>query len=336
MENGGFRQKKISFTMIQNSVIRNRKLSLSAKGLYSLIQSYITMPDKVWLKQDFERMCESEGKKKFDGIWKELVEAGLLKVYITSTGKGTIREYDLLEEPDFETPYENWITKEKSDETAESPANTGFLQDTQNRHVGNRQVGSRYVGNRSVGNGEAGIDTLKEVNVFNNTKNSNTVLNNSLPRQILANSQNDDEDDEMDYPTAEALVKENIKFDKLIHIHQGNKPLIRYIFSEMVSMILETDAITKISCGEFEKTKDVRKNIMDIRYEDIEALLLKLPDKKENKVKNPKGYMRRCLFNIVNERGAICATEQIKNRGSNEGMVRCEYDFDELNKMIGI
>ena len=58
MENGGFRQKRINFTMIQNNVLRNRKLSLSAKGLYSLIQSYITMPDKVWLKQDFEKMCE--------------------------------------------------------------------------------------------------------------------------------------------------------------------------------------------------------------------------------------------------------------------------------------
>ena len=241
MENGGFRQKKISFTMIQNSVIRNRKLSLSAKGLYSLIQSYITMPDKVWLKQDFEKMCEAEGKKKFDGIWKEIVEAGLLKVYITSTGKGTLREYDLLEEPDFEHPYENWITKEKSDETAETLANTGFLQDTQNRHVGNRQVGNRDVGNRSVGTGEPGIDILKEVNVFNNNTNDfNTVLSNSLPRQILAVSENDDEDDEMDYPTAEALIKANINFDKLIHIHQGNKPLIRYILSEMVSMVLET------------------------------------------------------------------------------------------------
>ena len=330
MVNGGFRQKKINFTMIQNSVIRNRKMSLSAKGLYSLIQSYITMPDKTWRKSDFENMCESEGKKKFDRIWKELIDAGLLKVYISSNGKGTIREYDLLEEPDFERPYENWMTKEKSSEIAESIENTEFVQLPQNEVVGNE-----VPGNEVVGNGTPGIDISKEAYVFsNNTKNNNTVLNNSLPRQILAGCENDDDDDEMDYPTVEAKIKENINFDKLIRIHQGNKPLIRYILSEMVSMTLETDPVTEISSGKYEKTKEVRQNILDIRYEDIEALLPKLPDKKDNKVVNPKGYMRKCLFNIAKDRGAICATEQIKNKGANGGMITTEYDFDEIMKNL--
>ncbi len=331
MENGGFRQKRINFTMIQNNVLRNRKLSLSAKGLYSLIQSYITMPDKVWLKQDFEKMCEAEGKKKFDNIWKELVDAGFLKVYITSTGKGTTREYDLLEEPDFERPYENWITKEKSPEIVESLENTGFLQDVPNRYVGNRQVGIQDVGNRNVGKGEPGIDTLKEdMYLINNTKNDNTDLHNSLPRQILAREQNDDED-EMDYPTMESIIKSNIQFDKLMHRHQGNKQLLRGILSEMVSMALETQPVTELTNGKFEKTKDVKNNILDISYDDIEELLHKLPDKNDCNVRNRRGYLRRCLFNIPRDRGIICATEQIKGN-----KIGGEYDFDEMNRMLGI
>lgn len=330
MVNGGFRQKKINFTMVQNSVIRNRKMSLSAKGLYSLIQSYITMPDRVWKKTDFENMCEAEGKKKFDRIWKELIDAGLLKVYISSTGKGTIREYDLLEEPDFSLPYENWNVKEKIVEIAETRINTESVQLPQNE-----VVGSEVPGNEVVGNGDPGIDSNKESNVFNNnTKNNNTVYDKSLPRQILADFESDDDDDEMDYPTAEARIKENINFDKLIYKHQGNKPLINYILREMVSMALETGPVTEISSGKYERTKEVRKNIFEIRYEDIEELLPKLPDKKENKVVNPKGYMRKCLFNIVRDRGAICATEQIKNKGANGGMITTEYDFDEIMKNL--
>ena len=55
MSDGVFRSKK-GFTVVQNSVTRNKELSLKAKGLYMLIQSYITMPEKSWLKSDFQEM----------------------------------------------------------------------------------------------------------------------------------------------------------------------------------------------------------------------------------------------------------------------------------------
>ena len=43
--NGKFRKKKIYFTQVSNYALRDKYLSFSAKGLYSLIQSYITIPD---------------------------------------------------------------------------------------------------------------------------------------------------------------------------------------------------------------------------------------------------------------------------------------------------
>ena len=43
-QNGSFRKRQ-SFTMASNAAIQDKGLSLKAKGLYTLIMSYITMPD---------------------------------------------------------------------------------------------------------------------------------------------------------------------------------------------------------------------------------------------------------------------------------------------------
>lgn len=42
---GKFRKKKVNFSMISNEIIRDDTVSLKTKGLYALIQSYITMDD---------------------------------------------------------------------------------------------------------------------------------------------------------------------------------------------------------------------------------------------------------------------------------------------------
>ena len=55
MADGIFRGKS-GFTVVQNAIVRDRNVSMKAKGLYLIIQSYITMPDKVWKKSDFLKM----------------------------------------------------------------------------------------------------------------------------------------------------------------------------------------------------------------------------------------------------------------------------------------
>ena len=42
---GQFKKKEQNFTIVCNSIIKNPNISLRAKGLYMLIQSYITIPD---------------------------------------------------------------------------------------------------------------------------------------------------------------------------------------------------------------------------------------------------------------------------------------------------
>ena len=100
--NGKFRKKKIYFTQISNCALRDKYLSFSAKGLYSLIQSYITIPD-FDLYKSFLMEISEEGRTAFDRTWKELQELGYLKVYkMKDEDTGTFYyEYELLDESEL-------------------------------------------------------------------------------------------------------------------------------------------------------------------------------------------------------------------------------------------
>lgn len=71
-ESGKFVSKQRSnFSMVGNTILRDDRMSLKAKGLYALIQSYITTPNFTLYKGFLENKCK-EGKKAFDAGWKEL------------------------------------------------------------------------------------------------------------------------------------------------------------------------------------------------------------------------------------------------------------------------
>lgn len=99
---GKFRKKKIYFTQVSNIALRDKYLSFSAKGLYSLIQSYITMPNFDLYKSYLMEIAE-EGTTAFNKAWKELKELGYLKMYkIKDEATGTyFYEYELLDEPEL-------------------------------------------------------------------------------------------------------------------------------------------------------------------------------------------------------------------------------------------
>lgn len=96
MVSGGIFKKKSGFTAVQNEVARDPELSMKAKGIYLVINSYITMPDKTWGKSDFySKVCE--GTKAFDSAWDELKEKGYLKVRMYSDGRSWYTELELLD-----------------------------------------------------------------------------------------------------------------------------------------------------------------------------------------------------------------------------------------------
>lgn len=96
---GKFRKKKVNFSMISNEIIRDDTVSLKTKGLYALIQSYITMDDFTLYKGFLMSKCP-EGRSSFDSAWNQLKQSGYLIQYRMKDEKNHFYyEYELLDVP---------------------------------------------------------------------------------------------------------------------------------------------------------------------------------------------------------------------------------------------
>ena len=91
------------FTMAFNQILRDKNLSLSAKGLYLVIASFTGMPDWSLTKGQLARYCESSYA--LEKAWRGLQTAGYLKHrFFQVKGSGAfVHVYDLLQSPD-DTP----------------------------------------------------------------------------------------------------------------------------------------------------------------------------------------------------------------------------------------
>lgn len=181
MSNGCFRVKK-GFTVVQNNIARDDRLSIKAKGLYLVIQSYITMPDREWHKTDFMNMV-SEGKGAFESAWKELKENGYIKCYVTSNGHGTNREYELLDIPE-EGPWEIYPSRENENQERETIANTEVVQVPENQVPGNQVAGNQVHGNQVPDNRYPENKDLKDKTMNINNIYINPSFSKSDERKI--------------------------------------------------------------------------------------------------------------------------------------------------------
>ena len=127
-QNGGvFKKKKVKFAQVSNLALRDENLSLKAKGLYSMIQSYITIENFTLYKNTLIKQCkDKEGS--FNTAWKELKDNGYLVQEKRRTSNGSFYyEYDLLDEP-FTTP--QFSTPGFSTPGSSTPGKTGVYNNT--------------------------------------------------------------------------------------------------------------------------------------------------------------------------------------------------------------
>ena len=132
-QNGGvFKKKKVKFAQVSNLALRDENLSLKAKGLYSMIQSYITIENFTLYKNTLIKQCkDKEGS--FNTAWKELKDNGYLVQEKKRTSNGSFYyEYDLLDEPfttpQFSTP--GFSTPGSSTPGSSTPGKTGVYNNT--------------------------------------------------------------------------------------------------------------------------------------------------------------------------------------------------------------
>lgn len=135
-ESGQFKPKTTPFTMIPNEVLKDKRLSLGAKGLYALIQHFITIPKFTLHKSHLRTFCK-EGDYAFDTCWNNLVQIGYLTIEKTNTHSGFVYEYDLKDSLCDISPDPNFPSLGNPDVGNPAPGNWGANNTNRIRIINN-------------------------------------------------------------------------------------------------------------------------------------------------------------------------------------------------------
>ena len=87
------------YTTIYNEVLRDRTLSLDAKGLFAVIKSFVGLPDFALSKRRLGYAC-SDSSYLLNAAWKELKQKGYLQHYFSQSENGAFcHVYNLMQHP---------------------------------------------------------------------------------------------------------------------------------------------------------------------------------------------------------------------------------------------
>lgn len=161
MPSGAFRKKKTSFAQVSNIALRDENLSLKAKGLLSLIESYINLDNFVLYKQ-FLINKSTDGETSFRGAWKELKDNGYLIQHRLKDEetKQFYYEYEVCDNPYVENP---------------PTAQTSTKPYVENPHVASPPVVFPH----------GSLPIQWETHSYNKTLSNNTINNNTLYTNII-------------------------------------------------------------------------------------------------------------------------------------------------------
>ena len=283
MESGKFRKKRKSFAQVSNYALTDKNLSLKAKGLYAMIESYISIPDFT-LYKDFLIKNSSDGERSFDSAWKELKEAGYLKVFKmqaskqnlqdnkgTQQVKGFYYEYLLLDEPETNekirptkcTPEKctpDFCNSEKS-----KSENYGSIINNQEK---NTELNNTYINNNSKENiindfyyKTSDVD-FNEINNFPNKAERLDKFLHNLNEDELLNIQ------KLDKPSAESFyltIMDSLYEDTKIHNKEG---YLRTVLKDIDGF--NSSYVYRLINTEYQEIYDSSKNVL-ITPEEQEA-----------------------------------------------------------------
>lgn len=300
-KSGQFRKKKVYFTQVSNIALRDNNLSLKAKGLYALIQSYLTIEDFTLYKNTLKKHLK-EGEKAFESTWKELKDAAYLIQYRLQDPKTKhfYYEYELLDAPDVElaNKVHNSQNRKKHEEKSHTPKKVGMGEKDEKSK---KAIPTKREG---MDNGYSG-----KVGVYNNTDTIYTDLTNTISSSCSTPSI------EMLYETFEET------FDKKPSSYMKNK-LLNFIDQTNLNFVFEV----LIYCSEHNakspsylfKTleKLMAKNIITVELfnKSIDNHYKELDSKKKSTKQK------------INNNGKVPARKA--------NFTQRDYDYDELEKEL--
>ena len=327
MAEGFFRSKK-GFTVVQNEITRDAKISLKAKGLYLVIQAYISMPDKKWTKEDFRNLTK-EGKKAFDSAWKELKDFGYLKVHFMPDNGKWKTEYELLDEPDLgpHTLYHNSEGEVSSDNLtrAEKKRQTQLITDEhssfqsdssdEDTEIGDSDryplfgtngnsdryppFGSNGNGSNAYGSNANGGNNNKDYNIKPDIK---TDLSNPHPNQDV---------DTMEEKYSMEFIEQHYEM-KPKYVSASQEKSINTV-KDVLYDVLNTQKPVLRVMGEDKPASVVKSRLLKLNRCDIDYAIDQY-QKQVTKVHNHKAYMLTVLY-------------QAKSQGELDISNRVMYDF---------
>lgn len=275
----GFFRNKVPFVPISQVVAKDKEISLKAKGLYLLIQSYITIPNFKLYKSYLMSVCV-EGQCSFDSAWNELKEKGYLKIYkiAKSDSKGFYYEYELLDAAEPDTPALIFIRKdgtivEKEQENNDNPTETV----EQPEETTDESVSSVFE------------HTEKKENQEENSENSNK--------------------ESYDYQTTVEKVNNQIGYDDAVELYKmlnsqysDNAIKMISVLRDIIVEILLCKKDTIYIAGEnrnIDMVKAIFKKITSSHIDNVITTCAEVFKDGTNTVTNPKNYLTTSLYNSV-------------------------------------
>lgn len=161
---GKIRKKRTYYAQVSNVALRDETLSLKAKGLLALIESYLSL-DNFILYKDFLLSKSLDGETAFRGAWKELKEHGYLIQYKLKDNetKQFYYEYEICDNPQVENQHMDIDTTQVHTPQVENP-----------------QVAFKHLDNPLVEEPYDSFSTSLELPLYNNN-----ILNNNLYINII-------------------------------------------------------------------------------------------------------------------------------------------------------
>ena len=275
----GFFRNKVPFVPISQVVAKDKELSLKAKGLYLLIQSYITIPNFKLYKSYLMSVCV-EGQCSFDSAWNELKEKGYLKIYkiAKSDAKGFYYEYELLDAAEPDTPALIVIRKD------------GTIVDKEQE------------------NNDNPIEIVEQPEETTGESVS-SVIEHTEKKEIQEENSENSNKESYDYQTTVEKVNNQIGYDDAVELHKmlnsqysDNAIKMISVLRDIIVEILLCKKDTIYIAGEnrnIDMVKAIFKKITSSHIDNVITTCAEVFKDGTNTVTNPKNYLTTSLYNSV-------------------------------------
>ena len=308
--NNGVFRKKNGFTIAQNSVIRDDRLSLKSKGLYTVIQSYITCDSFSLTKEYLMKLCASRDKTdSFNGAWTELKKAGYLKIHAFPADHGHFRyEYVLLDEAETESGIYLYrynaqgvlTSTNKGKVSAESDNKKSQCDHHPDFHPSGKQDSGKHCG------GKQGSNIILKNNTDNNTKEIKTDYSNKKKNNNIDigetlfssfHSGNIQGNWKENREEVRRYFESQLGFFALLHDYPEKTDRLQEIFELLVDTCCSTRKSIRIA-KEDKPIEVVKSRLLKLNDQHI-RFVLKCLDENTTKVHTMKQYLLTTLYNAT-------------------------------------